>query len=111
MKKKLFRLSLFDNAPKCAQAVLLMAAKSNGCVIPKFAMSLQELAEYGKAYNKKSDFVPTQFEVIGENKLHIDSLIDGNWECVAIIEQIEVFEMSDDLNGLFTSEKQEETIL
>jgi hypothetical protein len=88
--KKQFKLQLFDNAPKCAQAVILTAAKSNGSISPS---SLQELAEYGKAYNEKADFVPTQFEIVGENKLHIDSLISDKWECVAIIEEVEVFEI------------------
>ena len=114
MKKTKFNVQLFDNAPKCAQAVILEAAKSNGSDFP---FSLNELAAFGSAYNHKTSdsFVETQFELIGDNKLHIDSLVNGIWENVAIIELVEVWETEqpseDDLNGLFTSENEKEGVI
>lgn len=89
MKKKQFRVQLFENSSKTAQAVILAAAQSNSGYKP---VSISELAEYGRAYSQKADLLNNQCEVIGENTLHIDAPVNGNYETVAIVEQVEVFE-------------------
>jgi hypothetical protein len=108
-KTTIYRVQLFNNAPKCAEAVILAAAKNNSGDYP---YTLKELATYGMAYNDHSEVVSSQFEIIGENKLHIDSLIKGIWQCVAIIEEVEILETyqsnndeEEELNHIYTHAK------
>ena len=94
MKKKLFRMSLFDNGTEAAKEVILKAAQCNAGVA---GYDLRGLASFGEAYNRQlvGEWVETQFEMIGENLLHIDCKSNGSYETVAIIEEIEVWEVKE----------------
>lgn len=91
MKKNYYRLQLFGDAPQAAKAVVLKAAQCNAGVE---IYDLQGLAAYGNGYNQKlaAGYEETQFEIIGENLLHIDCKLNGSYETVAIIEEIEIWE-------------------
>lgn len=90
--KKQFRLSLFAHANLAAETIVLNAARSNSGYIP---LTLQQLVDIGKqvAILTPDHHKGTSFEVVGENTLHIDTLVNGNYETVCIIEEIKVFEV------------------
>lgn len=92
MKKVHFRTQLFNGANLAAESIVLNAARSNSGFIP---LNLYQLKDIGKQI---ADLTPdhhkgTSIEIIGENTLHVDALVNGNYETVCIVEEVEIWEV------------------
>ena len=109
--KKQFKLSLFNTSIEVANSLIIGAASCNGGMGEIDIHGLKTIGE-----DLVKTFYPhleITFEIVGETTLCVDAKVNGSWHEIAEIKEVEIFELSksDDLNGLFTSEKQEETIL
>lgn len=93
MKKSTFRVKLMEGSTSLCDTLVVLAAKSNG---GEKKLSLEQLKTVADAEVIKYPHpnIDTQVELIGENLLHIDRKIGDDFVTVAIIEQIEVFEVS-----------------
>jgi hypothetical protein len=94
MKKKQFRIRLFDGANKLAEMVVLEAAKNNARSENSSMPLLYAFAWTLKTVGRDDE---TQVEQIGEYTLHIDVKVNGNYETVCIIEEIEIWEVVNDI--------------
>jgi len=106
--KKQFKVQLFSYENYQAEQVVLMAARNNAGLGSVDIKGLKSIGEGLRKQFPELAMQPTNFELI-DNKLCIDALYVDGWKEVAIIEEVEVFEMPaiNDLNGLFTSTKEE----
>lgn len=94
MKKKQFRVQLFGHSVNVADSLILMAARHNsGFAEFKSIKSMQSVG-YGlfEQFRQLNDCEAINLEIVGETVLCIDAKINGIWQSVAIIEEVEVFE-------------------
>lgn len=91
--KTYYRITLFNGADDgFVKPIVLAAAYSNSGDKPATIETLKSLGEaqrllYPVLYNEIT------CEQIGENLLHIDQKIKGEYKTVCIIEKVELFEM------------------
>lgn len=92
MKKKMYRISLFENSNLLADTLAILAAKSNGYPKKHTLTDLNHVAQseiilYPTA-NKN-----TTCELLDNNTLHLDRKIGDEYKTVLIIEQVEIWEI------------------
>lgn len=80
---------LFFEGNQVAESTVIQAAIQNTNLETLGLNGLFAFAITLKTMGRHED---TQVEKIGENKLHIDAKINGKWENVLIVEEVEVFE-------------------
>lgn len=90
MKRNQFRIQLFEGANKTAELVALEAAKYNG---KKDSLSVALLYAFAMTVNTLGGDADTSIELVGENELTVDTKINGEWETVCLIQEIEILEM------------------
>lgn len=98
--KNYFRIELYKGANTIAEKAALAAAFINGGA---YDLDLENIATLAKAEKENSPW-KTTVELIGNNILHIDTKIDGNWKTICCITKIEIWETAksaDDLKGIF----------
>ncbi len=104
--KRQFKLSLFNTSIEVANSLIIGAASHNGGMGKTTLENLQAMG--GGMVMQFNCPIEMSFEIVG-NQLLIDAKINDAWLPIAAIEEIEVFELSkeSELNGLFTSTKEE----
>lgn len=91
MKKKKFNVSLFSTSVEVVNSLIIGAAAHNGGIAETTLQNLKTMGEgLQRQFKSKID---TTFELVGENQLCIDAKIKGNWQPIAVIEMVEVFEI------------------
>lgn len=91
MKKTIYRVELREDAPSICETLITMAAKSNGGK----TLSLEQLKGIGESHKilYTSLTGETNFEIVAETSLHVDTKVGGEWKTVCILEQVEIFEL------------------
>ena len=92
MKKTTFRVKLFEGSTSLCNDLVLLAAKSNGS---NQKLSLNDLKTVAKGQQLQYPTLnrDTTVEQIGEHLLHIDIKDGEDYKTIAVIEEIEVFEI------------------
>lgn len=91
MKKKQFKLSLFNTSIEVVNSLIIGAAAHNGGMAETTLKNLKAMGE-GLQQQFKSP-IEMSFELVGENQLCIDAKINDIWQPIAVIEMVEVFEI------------------
>jgi hypothetical protein len=92
MKTKQFRVQLLPGSNEVANQAAIYACEANGDSL-KMELGILGVKAFSKLMAMGLQDTVTQCELIGENTLHIDTKINGSYETVCIIEEIEVFEL------------------
>lgn len=94
--KKMYRITMTEDANFICKEVVLAAAFSNGAKDFNKKISLEGLK--GIYLNKSIDFQSTSkdttVELIGDSLLHIDQKVNGEILTVCIIEEVEIMELA-----------------
>lgn len=90
MTKKIYRITLFENANGVCEHLAGMAARANG----GSNYDLKQMKETGEMLAKEFPqmYPDMTFELIGDNLLHVDMRIGNNYYTVCSIQQVEVWE-------------------
>jgi len=85
-----FNIQLFNGITSAGEAVILAAAKCNG---GQAKLNLEQLKSLGDGLKLPDE--KTTFEIIGDDRLHIDTKVNGSYETVGIIELVEVYDLEE----------------
>lgn len=106
MTKKHYRIYLFEGANSLCETLATLAAKANGGQ----ELSISDLSGVGKADKIKypSSNEDITVEPIGDNLLHVDRKIGGEYKTVLRLELVEIMELPltlDELDGNVVQER------
>lgn len=92
--KKIYRITLFPNAPAVCEQIVVLAAKSNGSENP---LSLSDFESIIKLKKFEYPYVNAgvNYSLIDDNLLIIDYEKDGDINPALTVELVEVFESSE----------------
>lgn len=93
-KTNYFRIQLFDGANSTCEALVILAAQSNGGQRELSLKQIKTVAD-GQIIAYPTLNKDTTAEMIGDNLLHIDTKVDNEYKTVCIIEEVEVMELAD----------------
>jgi hypothetical protein len=91
ISKKIYRITLFPNAPSVCEQIALLAAKSNGSEKPLSLSDFESIIKLKKfEYPRVNDGV--NHSLIDDNLLIVDYERDGDINPALTVELVEVFE-------------------
>ena len=96
---KHLRTFLYFEGNEIANETLIYAALSNGGVKDN-SLGINGLFAFAMSMKIVGREDETQVERIGENTLHIDAKINGVWENVLCVEEVEVFQIAKTLDEI-----------
>jgi len=90
--RKIYRISLTENASQLAETLAILAAKSNGSE-KKYSLEDLETVAKGETILYPSLNKNTTCELIGSHLLHLDRKVGESYQTVLILESVEVLDL------------------